>query len=339
MMNFMKHMSSASVAAQLPMKANFDTPRLAATVLLLAHSKSDDFDYRILFIERSKKSSFMPSRYVFPGGVIDSSDRNFKVSTNLTTIHVPNSPDCHAVRVGALREVFEETGILLAYEPNGRSPPNITNSSDSRCCKKYPACYEPCQVYHLGISLHELQQLRTSVHSNPNLFSRLLEERNVIPHISTLHPWSRWITPVVESRRYDTLFYIAPLPMHFDPPPASADSLIGEAENTVWYSPSEALHASRTGKILLAPPTAYVLEELSNLRHICDVVRAAPNRSFLPILPQIHIQDEKPLVVLPGDPLYSSEKVNNQHHGLHRVVADHKHGGWKVFAPRINANL
>lgn len=119
--------------------------------------------------------------------------------------------------------------------------------------------------------------------------------------LSRLLPWGRWVTPVMESRRYDTWFYLAVVPPGT---PASADA--GEATECRWVRPGDAI--GRPEDYPMAPPTFRTLEELVELGSLSAVLASAPSRRLSPICPRLEQNEEGGWeIVLPGDPTYPSE--------------------------------
>lgn len=179
------------------------------------------FDYDVLMLQRSSKSGFMPSAYVFPGGVVDSSDfsaewldifKQFANTPNFGLRPVRQLPETRppifatdrmklgspvpgevAFRICALRETFEESGVLLVVshpETKDMSHQGLQNN--------------------VKIPVTELSKWRTLVNKNPLNFIRMCKELQVLPNIWALHEWSNWLTP--EGRygvsRFDTAFFI-----------------------------------------------------------------------------------------------------------------------------------
>ena len=176
------------------------------------HSQSKHFDYKLLMLERSSKSKFMPSAYVFPGGAIADGDfasewtkiyedagfkdpdnqlphvkadtmergpmftskRNWAISNRVT------------FRINAIRETFEETGILLYKKWK-----NKTGKVDKEQLKKWRPC----------------------IYKNDSNFVELCKDLKLVPDVWSLSPWSNWLTPthmdkMHGNRRYDTAFYM-----------------------------------------------------------------------------------------------------------------------------------
>lgn len=217
--------------------------REAATLLLAAgtparlpRSPPGPFDYELLLLQRSSRSGFMPSAHVFPGGLVEPAD----FSADWLGL-LPASPRCGlglvkpppvgssraplfatererlgsplpgevAFRICAIRETFEEAGILLLLP--GRGP-----AADSGPASPLPAERLPPS---------ELSEWRRRVQQDPRCFLQLCRHLGCVPNIWALHEWSNWLTPVGRAgaggRRYDTAFYLCCLRER--PPHASQD--------------------------------------------------------------------------------------------------------------------
>ncbi|XP_035680220.1 nucleoside diphosphate-linked moiety X motif 19-like [Branchiostoma floridae] len=287
--------------------------REAATLILTAGAKNgamariaDDvpsrFDYRVLMLQRSGKSGFMPNAKVFPGGIVDDSDfsnewmdifdnsglGNFDSLTGIRNVQgrspmltakqaslVPNDV---GYRICAIRETFEESGILLTRPWN--VPDNNTTLSQS-----------------------SLDEWRTRVDSDGQEFLRLCQEHRCVPDVWSLHEWSNWLTPTANfRRRYDTIFYMCCLDRI---PQTTHDKR--EMVKAQWLSPSEILQKFRREEHWIPPPQVYELSRMSRLPHLNELHRFSQERGlegcerWLPV--RITVSDGG-MTVLPGDDLY-----------------------------------
>jgi 8-oxo-dGTP pyrophosphatase MutT (NUDIX family) len=114
-----------------------------------------------------------------------------------------------------------------------------------------------------------------------------------------LVPFSRWITPPQVKIRFDTWFFLAPLPAAASP---RVDGL--EVVDARWYEPPAALAASAAGELLLVFPTIKHLEQLSNFDSVGELLAYAQSREIRPVEPQVVMSGERARIVLPGDPGY-----------------------------------
>jgi 8-oxo-dGTP pyrophosphatase MutT (NUDIX family) len=125
------------------------------------------------------------------------------------------------------------------------------------------------------------------------------EETGVRLDRTALLPWARWVTPVGEVRRYDTLFFVAPCPADQEPLPRG-----GEMDQVAWLRPAEALARFERRELQLLPPTSVTLREIGALESVADVLRAATTRQITPIQPTIFRDDAGIGVVLPDGEVF-----------------------------------
>lgn len=289
-----------SLIQKLPMQATGSSLRLAASIIVLA---PHDNELKILFIKRSSKSKFMPNTYVFPGGVLDKSD----CSPQWPKLYPQLALQKHMgeqlpYRVCALRELFEETGLLLASEDKESS----TSTLDS-------ASLHTCAVTQLE------DASRQQVDSDPSAFISETANAGYVPELAQIYPWARWITPMNEGgkRRYDTWFYLALL-AQAPPSHVSPDDL--EVTKATWMSAQMALRTSQEGSISLPPPTTYILEELRRHSTVQSLMNVVHEDRLVPWLPTLYLKtaesstDDKDakagphlICALPGDELWDSE--------------------------------
>jgi 8-oxo-dGTP pyrophosphatase MutT (NUDIX family) len=224
--------------------------RPAATVILLRDTTEG---LEVFLIRRHAAMSFAGGMYVFPGGVVDPAD-------------VVGRGIAEALVQAAIRETFEETGLLLA-----------TGSVDQ------PAALEADRLALIG---H-----RTTL-------DEVVGRHGLVPRSDWLRAWSHWITPDFEPRRYDTWFYVALKPFDQDPREVG-----GESDAALWATPANALAAQQRGEWLLMPPTEITLRGLSSYACATDAFAAAATRRIAPILPRIDLDAEPPRFVFTEMPV------------------------------------
>ncbi len=270
------------------------TPRDAATVMLLRPSPGGGraagetgaggpgaagpgWRFEVYMIKRKPSMAFAPGAYVFPGGSVDQRDADEEVAwAGPPVAHWGEvfdvSPElARALVCAAVRETFEESGVLLAG-PSADSVVADTTGQD----------WEDDRHALLDRSLS---------------LAELLARRELILRSDLLRPWARWITPVLEPRRFDTRFFAAALP-----PGQRTRDVGGEASSVEWISPAAALEAGRAGRIQLWLPTAMTLAELSEHAD-ADAVLAA-HRQVAPLLPELVVADGATWLNVPGDREY-----------------------------------
>ena len=174
-------------------------PRDAATLILLRQAAPPAAGIEVLMLRRHASSAFMPGAYVFPGGVVEESDyapemerlcRGLTSAQARTTIPDANPPQkALGFFVAAIREAFEEAGILMAC---GASSCPLAMSQE------------------LG---PRLARHRLPVHRNPRLFASMLEEEGLKIAAGSLSYFAHWITPEASPIRFDARFFVAAAPV------------------------------------------------------------------------------------------------------------------------------
>jgi 8-oxo-dGTP pyrophosphatase MutT (NUDIX family) len=246
--------------------------RLASTVVLV---RPADAGYEVFAIERVSTMAFAAGMYAFPGGAVD--PRDFTVETEWAG----PPPAAWAARLGldeaaakavlcaAVREVFEESGVLLA----GPDPGTVVGD----------------------VSGDDWEADRVALIDRSTGFAELLAERGLMPRTDLLAPWSRWVTPEFEPRRYDTYFFVAALPTG-----QRTRDVGGEAAHTRWSRPEELFD----GSLPMLPPTRATLRQLGRHGTVGALFEAAAGRdAATPVRPRVDFDAEGngTLVVPIGD--------------------------------------
>jgi len=251
------------------------TPRDAATVMLLRQAAVGGFEVYMLL--RKSSMAFAPGAYVFPGGSVDQRDADEEVAWAGPAValwsQVFDAPPelARALVCAAVRETFEESGVLLAG-PSADTVVADTTGADWEADRR--------ALLDRSLSLAEL-----------------LARRNLILRSDLLRPWARWITPAAEPRRFDTRFFAAALP-----PGQRTRDVGGEAAAVQWITPAAALEAGRAGQIQLWLPTAVTLAELADHADLAAVLAA--QREVTALLPELFVQDGATWLSVPGGRKY-----------------------------------
>lgn len=256
-------------------------PRDASTVVLLRDAHGGGVEAYL--VQRVRAMTF-GGVYAFPGGRVDSADNdptvgNSAVGGSLGAVIGPNGPGprlAHALVCAAVRETFEECGVLLAAPTADAGRP-------------------------LDLAGPEWLAERQALERRELGLGELLARHGLAPRTDLLAPWARWITPEVEPRRFDTWFFVAALP-----PGQTPGELSGEADRMVWIRPQEALERHAAGTMPMLPPTACVLADLLGQPSVAAVLAAARDRVIAPIRPKIVIADGAVHFLLPHDPEYAT---------------------------------
>ncbi len=214
----------------------------------------------VYLTRRSSRARFMPDAYVFPGGVVDEEDRSGALRSRLYGT-VPGIGDEFAV--AALRELFEEAGVLIACDAGGR-----------------PVALAP----------EVLRSLREESGKSLGL-AGLLERERLFLDARELAYYSNWITPIGEPLRFDTHFFIASAPQAQI---ASADAI--EVHDGIWLEPAAALERAERNELTVRFPTRKHLERLAAFASLQALFAHARARKIEPITPVIHVDGQREII-------------------------------------------
>lgn len=224
-------------------------PRDAATLILLRDSDRPCGGIETLLLQRHPRSAFLPGVHVFPGGVVEETDFALEMAAlcrglNFDRAHriikdVSPPEKSLGFFVAAIREAFEESGILLA---DGRRP------------------VDEGGLMHQG-------GYRTQIHANPQAFASLLRDEGLKLVTDALSYFAHWITPEVLPIRFDARFFITAVPARQEARPDGQETV--EAR---WAAPGDALAEHKMGRLTLAPPTYHSLSELAEFRTVDEAV-------------------------------------------------------------------
>jgi 8-oxo-dGTP pyrophosphatase MutT (NUDIX family) len=203
------------------------TPVPAATVVLLRDTPTTP---EVFMVRRHDALAFMGGAYVFPGGRVDATDRG--------------PEDSDGFRVAAVRELFEEGGILIASDANGHP----LSCSDETTRARF--------------EVH-----RRAVIRDPSFFRDVIAREHLRLDLERLVLFAHWITPPRMSRRFDTRFFAARTP-----PGQTAFHDAGETVDSAWMRPHEAVARASAGQMDLPPPTRHTLEQLSTFHSVDEIL-------------------------------------------------------------------
>jgi 8-oxo-dGTP pyrophosphatase MutT (NUDIX family) len=247
-------------------------PRRAATVMLL---RDADSGVEVHMLRRRTSMAFAAGAYAYPGGGVDPRDDDRLVRWAgpsreewAARLGVPDK-DAQAIVCAAVRETFEEAGVLLA------GPARDTVVSDTT-----GADWVADRQALIGRDLS---------------FAEFLERRGLVLRSDLLGAWARWITPEFEPRRYDTWFFVAALPAGQR---TSDDS--SEADRTVWIRPERAASAYDQGELSMMPPTIASLRTLAAYGSVRGALAGSADRDLAPVLARARLEDGELVLSWPG---------------------------------------
>ncbi|XP_043285485.1 nucleoside diphosphate-linked moiety X motif 19 [Venturia canescens] len=260
------------------------------------------YDYKLLNLKRHGQASFMPGAYVFPGGTVEPSDADLKWKNlfssfgfndkSFASLLNPNSsrPPIFkprknelrreiSLRITAIRETFEECGILICNKPGDKGV--LTD-------------------WAKHLVMDEAKSWQSRVHNDPMKFYRMCEDHQCYPNIWALHEWSNWLTPTVFAKRFDTVFFF--VCMQSQP---LAEFEEQEMEDLVWLDPKSLLSSSKEYRLEI--PQLYELGRIAryeSLNNLLDFTIARSKHGMHRIFPvRVRLSDGH-VVLLPGDCMY-----------------------------------
>jgi len=274
-------------------------PKNAATVILLRNDERQGFD--VFLLKRHEKSSFMGGNYVYPGGRVDRDDGSPELYSlsrgvtleeaqkNLGEILSPEESFAHWI--AAIRELFEEAGVLLAYDQKGNLI-QLTNREERERFLDYRKL---------------LQEDKIS-------FSEMAQKENLLFALDQLLYYAHWITPEAQPQRFDTRFFLTRCPSGQEASPDQKETTAG-----IWLAPQKALEENLKRVVILSPPTLKTLEDLARFKSIDEVFNSQRKEDIRPILPILTKVTNGPIIIFPWDPEYNAfqkgEVPSPVHHG------------------------
>ena len=228
----------------------------------------------------------MAGRYVFPGGIVEPTDKRVSdwrehVDLDLQEISWQLGGDLSGAEVlpfavAAIREIFEETGVLLA---------DTAGSSED--------------------ALEDIGKQRLRKGMAKGWFLKQARSSSWVLTLSALSRWSRWITPKQMHRRYDTRFFLVVLPVGQTCRPDNRETIDGK-----WMSPVKALSENLAGDVPLSPPTLIVLHELMKYSSTDDLLASTMVRTWgNALLPRLISLNNEAVIIEPWDTHYHKPNI------------------------------
>jgi len=264
--------------------------RDAATVMLVRDARDDDGApaVEVCMLRRNLASEFVAGAYVFPGGSVDPEDRGRAAEELCRGLSDARASELLGIDSGglafwvaALRECFEEAGVLVAQPRDAADGTDLLDTTDPGVRARFEAHRREINEGRAGLL-------------------ELCRAEGLVLAADTVHYVSHWITPELAPKRFDTRFFVTAAPSgqvaHHDE---------GETIASLWVRPADALARFAAGEIELLPPTIANLEKLALHDSTGSVMTWARGVTDVPaILPIVLIEDGRVLVLRPGDDGY-----------------------------------
>jgi 8-oxo-dGTP pyrophosphatase MutT (NUDIX family) len=180
--------------------------------------------------------------------------------------------------IAGIRELFEEAGVLLAYDREGK----LLELKDREERERF-------------------LRYRESLQKNRVTICEMAQKEDLRFALDQLHYYAHWITPEARSERFDTRFFLTRYPFGQEATHDQKETTAG-----AWLTPQKALEENLTGEVLLSPPTLKTLEDLSRFENIEEIFQSLKKAGIQPVLPILTNISDHPLLVFPWDPEYET---------------------------------
>ena len=234
-------------------------PRTAATVVLMRGGAAGP---EIYLLQRQTSMEFAAGMCVFPGGGVDPRDFDHAVSWAGPTAATwarrlgVEEGQARALVCAAVRETFEESGVLLA----GESATSVVADTTG----------DDWEADRVALEARELAM------------TEFLDRRGLVLRSDLLGAWAGWLTPIFEPRRYRTWFFVADLPEG-----QRTRDVSSESSRVTWTAASEAVKAVDDGRMFMLPPTYLTCLEVSQLATPAEVLAACGDRDLEMFMPEV----------------------------------------------------
>src|SRR5258708_39313505 len=231
------------------------TPRPASTILLLRDATGKD-EIEVFMMVRHYEIDFNSGALVFPGGSVDKGDQEIISRPELYAGGEGLDTASLSFRIAAIRETFEESGILLARVSGSKALVDAKRAGEIEASHRAQLC-----------------EGKTS-------FLKVLTDNGILLALDELVPYAHWITPVGMPKRFDTWFFLAAAP------PEQAGAHDGkESTDSIWVSPREALAGGESGRFKLPFPTTRNLIKLGKHSTVKAALDDARGKSIVTVMP------------------------------------------------------
>ena len=236
-------------------------------------------------VRRHEGTAFMGGAHVFPGGRVDAADRDATLVDEswcdgiaFAKEQLAGMPPVEAVsyHVAAARELFEEAGVLLARDASGDFV-SLASADDHTRFKQY----------------------RGEVHRGALTLREIMQREGLRLALDALVHFAHWVTPPVDTRRFDTRFFMTRVPPHQTP---AHDET--ETTHSTWVTASDAIATAIAEEIILPPPTWTTIREIERFASVADALDWARRCRVVRREPTLVEQNGMRLLVMPGDALH-----------------------------------
>jgi 8-oxo-dGTP pyrophosphatase MutT (NUDIX family) len=254
--------------------------RPASTILLLRDSAGPDGsgEIEVFMMVRHYEIDFNSGALVFPGGSVDAGDHDIAGRGELCVGVEGLDGEALGFRIAAIRETFEESGILLA------KPLGSATLVDAKRAGEIEA-------------LH-----RAALCEGKTTFLKILTDNGMLLTLNELVPYAHWITPEGMPKRFDTWFFLAAAP------PEQAGAHDGkESTDSIWVSPREALAGGESGRFKLPFPTTRNLIKLGKHRTVKSALDDARGKPVVTVMPVMTKENGGRQLRIPAEAGYDGE--------------------------------
>ena len=238
-----------------------ENPAKPAAILILL--REDDGRVEMFMAQRAQTMAFAAGMMTFPGGKVEAADAMLAADLGIATGFAELEPNDAAARVAAIRETFEEAGVLVSDGP--------------------------------VVDAKTRAEWLPEIAADAGAFGEFLRTIGHRLDAAKLTPWSRWCPPAnLEKRRYDTRFYLAAMP--------EAEHAVHDGNESIeshWIGAGEALSLADAGKTAIIFPTRRNLERLAQCDRIDALIAHAATHPSELVQPEIELRDGKPWLCIP----------------------------------------
>jgi len=228
--------------------------RPASTILLLRDGAAKEVE--VFMMVRHHQIEFNSGALVFPGGSVDAGDNEIVARSDLYSGGDGLSEAERGFRIAAIRETFEESGILLARAKDSGTPVDARRAG------------ELADKHRVALNEHKIS------------FLSILADNGLQLALDTLVPYAHWITPEGMPKRFDTWFFLAAAP------PDQLGAHDGkESTDSIWVSPREALEGGETGRFKLPFPTTRNLIKLGKQGSVASALDNSRGKAVVTVTP------------------------------------------------------